>query len=328
MKVDIIGAGSLGMLIAGRLAAAGTEIRLWCRSREQSEALEKKGLVVSYEDGREPLKLAGDQVAAEPASGFAGAWLKEPGQLVVLAVKQNALQESVLQLLTPLKDEPLRIVCLQNGYGHIGLLQSRFPSAEIWAAVTTEAAKRKNLIEVIHTGSGEICIGKQGGQSSGAYLADQTEESGGPAIRSFVEALNTAGFSAYLSNEVDNMIYRKLLINAVINPLTAIWRIPNGELLHSEKRMHLMKALYDEITAVYEACGIPYDRGMWEKVMEVCLNTAANTSSMLADVMAARPTEIRWINGSIVDLAQHGGVEAPMNVMICRLLEGMNAKEG
>ena len=62
---------------------------------------------------------------------------------------------------------------------------------------------------------------------------------------------------------MDEMIYRKLLINAVINPLTALWRILM-ELLTSPERVRLMKQLYNEGIAVYEAAGISYGSGLWE----------------------------------------------------------------
>ncbi|MFD1904841.1 ketopantoate reductase C-terminal domain-containing protein [Paenibacillus rhizoplanae] len=101
---------------------------------------------------------------------------------------------------------------------------------------------------------------------------------------------------------MDTIIYRKLLINAVINPLTAIWRVQNGELLASPERVHIMKELYTEAIGIFEACGITLEQGAWEAILEVCRATSGNTSSMLADVLAARETEIRWINGSIVNM--------------------------
>lgn len=128
------------------------------------------------------------------------------------------------------------------------------PGSSIWAAVTTEAAKRKTLTEVIHTGKGEICIGKS---SSPINIHETDLQASEPeAIISFIEALAAAGFHASLSKEVDTIIYRKLLINAVINPLTAIWRVRNGELLASAARVQLMKELYTEAAGILEACGI------------------------------------------------------------------------
>ncbi|MNC52863.1 2-dehydropantoate 2-reductase [compost metagenome] len=123
------------------------------------------------------------------------------------------------------------------------------------------------------------------------------------------------------------MIYRKLLFNAVINPLTAIWRIQNGELTASGERIQLMKELYREAVNVYDACGIAYDVDAWEDILEVCRATSGNTSSMLADVLASRATEIRWINGSIVEMADRAGIAVPLHRWICRLVEGMNVKE-
>lgn len=59
MKIDIIGAGSLGLLLAGRLAQSGNEVRLWCRGVEQCRKLKDEGLTVSYEDGRDPISISG-----------------------------------------------------------------------------------------------------------------------------------------------------------------------------------------------------------------------------------------------------------------------------
>ncbi len=119
------------------------------------------------------------------------------------------------------------------------------------------------------------------------------------------------------------MIYRKLLINAVINPLTAIWRIPNGELLASEGRLQLMRELFREATMVYDACGVTYDEDAWDNILEVCRITAGNISSMLADVLASRTTEIRWINGSLVEMAERTGTSVPLHRWICQLVEGI-----
>ncbi|MNI47078.1 2-dehydropantoate 2-reductase [compost metagenome] len=189
--------------------------------------------------------------------------------------------------------------------------------------MTTEAAKRKTLTEVIHAGRGEVYIGKENQGDSGADMPPDEQK----AAISLTDQLVTAGFSAFMSKEVNTMIYRKLLINAVINPLTAVWRVQNGELLASEQRVLLMKELYAEAVAVYDACGIVYEDQAWEHIVEVCRATSGNISSMLADVLASRETEIRWINGSIVDLGERRGIEVPLHRWICRLVEGMRARE-
>ncbi|UQZ32897.1 2-dehydropantoate 2-reductase [Paenibacillus sp. PK3_47] len=325
MKIDIIGAGSIGLLLAGKLIQSGNGVRLWCRSEEQSRALKHSGLGISYENGQAAVVIAGDTFSAASVHGFAEAYLHEPGDWTAITVKQNALHYEMPEIFSPLSGSRLNILCFQNGYGHLEFLRELLPEASIWAAVTTEAAKRKTANGVIHAGKGELYIGKD--WNSKKLLAAEKQEEGNTSVRTLIKQLRSAGFSAHLSNDMDTMIYRKLLINAVINPLTAIWRIRNGELLASEERIQLMKELYKEAISVYDACGIRYEDGAWENILSVCRATSGNISSMLADVTALRATEVRWINGYIVDMGERCGVQVPLNRWVCRMVEGMMVRE-
>ncbi|WNS43812.1 2-dehydropantoate 2-reductase [Paenibacillus sp. MMS20-IR301] len=325
MKFDIIGAGSLGLLLAGMLAGTGAEVRVWCRSRQQCVELARSGITVSYEDGSAAVSVPGSSFKAETVEHYAQAQLADPGDWTLLTVKQKVVHGEFKALLSPLKHCRLNMVCFQNGWGHLDLLQELLPASAVWAAVTTEAAKRKTLTEVIHAGRGELCIGR-----SSQFTADgglDGQNSFNENAFSFVQALAAAGFNASLSKEVDTIIYRKLLINAVINPLTAIWRVPNGELLASSERVQIMKALYTEAVQVYDASDISYDPHTWEAILEVCRATAGNISSMLADVLASRETEISWINGSIVNMGLRRGLEVPLHRWICGLVDGMTVRE-
>ncbi|WP_313641934.1 2-dehydropantoate 2-reductase [Paenibacillus sp.] len=318
MKIDIIGVGSLGLLLAGKLTQSGNEVRLWCRGIEQCRQLEDGGLNVSYEDNRDPISISGDRFASAPIEEFTDTYLREPSDWIIVTVKQNTLHNALPEILSPLKAERVHIICFQNGIGHMEMLRDLLPKANLYAAVTTEAAKRKSLTEVIHAGAGEVWIGKWSVENGQAHIIHTDLQA-----NYLIEVLTMAGFSAFLSNEVDTMIYRKLLINAVINPLTAIWRIPNGELLASEGRLQLMRELFREATMVYDACGVTYDEDAWDNILEVCRITAGNISSMLADVLASRTTEIRWINGSLVEMAERTGTSVPLHRWICQLVEGI-----
>lgn len=325
MIIDIIGAGSLGMLLAGRLIKSGNKVRLWCRGKVQCQQLFHNGLTISYENETNEIFIPGEQFVAAPIRDFTDTYLMEPSDWIAITVKQNSLHYELPEILTAIREKQSHIVCFQNGCGHMEMLSAILPNAKLYVAVTTEAAKRKSLIEVIHAGAGTVWIGSWNKQ-------DQKE---GRSIdinidvqaNCLIETLTLAGFSALLSNEMNTMIYRKLLINSVINPLTAIWRIPNGELLASNYRMQIMKELYDEAIAVYEACDVVYEVGAWDNILEVCRSTSGNTSSMLADVLASKTTEIHWINGCLVNMAERSGMAVPLHRLVCQLVEGMIAEE-
>ncbi|QWU14955.1 2-dehydropantoate 2-reductase [Paenibacillus sophorae] len=317
MRIDIIGAGSLGLLLAGKLIFAGSRVRLWCRSEEQCAALSEDGITVSYEDGREPILVPGSEIEALPMSEFSRLYPEKPGDWLVLTVKQGPLHKMLPELLAPLRQSELNLLCLQNGWGHMELLRELLPAAHLYAAVTTEGAKRESQVRVVHAGTGQTVIGLWG--ESGTVQNN--------IAASLAKALVLAGFPVTLSNQVDTAIFRKLLINAVINPLTAVWRIPNGELLSSDLRLSMMRELYEEAVSVYDACGIACEFSLWDDILEVCRATSGNLSSMLADVLASRETEIGWINGSLVELAKQSGIDVPAHRWIIRMVEGMIVKE-
>ncbi|AIQ64981.1 hypothetical protein PSTEL_19560 [Paenibacillus stellifer] len=313
MKIDIIGAGSLGLLLAGMLMNSGCEVRLWCRTEDQAASLAESGLTVCNVAGEVQAHLKGEAMSAAPAPLFAAEWLKSPGDWLLLAVKQTVLHSELPDLLMPLRDITMNILCLQNGWGHLEMLQSLLPAASLYAGVTTEGAKRESGVRVIHAGKGHTYIGRWG-EGGGGSLSPESL---------LAARLETAGFSASVSNQVETMIFRKLMINAVINPLTAIWRVSNGELLASAARIDLMRELYDEAAAVCDAAGIYREDSLWDDILNVCRATSGNRSSMLADVLASRETEIRWINGALAELARRTGVDVPLHRGIIRIIEGM-----
>lgn len=317
MNIHIIGAGSLGLLYAGKLADSGCRVTLWCRSEEQADKLRASGITIE-EPGRHQVVDA-HAFSVSSWSSFAESGGGADADYLFLMLKQQGIEEMATEMLARFGQDHRRLLCFQNGTGHMERLQDLLPMWTLYAAITTEGAKRTSSVSVLHAGHGTTTIGKMkpAGSSLDAFSQDDHE------IK-LVKQLNRAGFEAFLSNEMDEMINRKLLINAVINPLTALWRIPNGELLTSPERVRLMKQLYNEGIAVYEAAGIPYGSGLWEWILSVCQSTSGNTSSMLKDVMDGRTTEVAWINGSIVRLGQKYGISVPKHELITQLIEGMN----
>ncbi|CAI6070263.1 2-dehydropantoate 2-reductase [Paenibacillus sp. JJ-100] len=318
MIIDIVGAGSLGLLFGGKLQAAGQRVRFWTRTSEQANQLKKNGIIMI--DNLCEIHIKPDEIDARPTTELTDTWNKAPGDWILLTIKQTHMKEFIDQINT-LNNRHLKIACFQNGIGHLEKLKEALPYSLIYSAITTEGAKRTQEAQVQRAGSGETSLGIS------ETLAVTTDgENCEEQIIALAKVMQQAGFDCTVSNEIDKLVYRKLLINGVINPLTALWRIPNGELLNKKERVRVMRQLYDETLTVYKAMGIQLEGDSWEQVIGVCRDTASNTSSMLADVLHKRTTEVESINGSMIRMAQQFNLEVPTHEVILHLIQGMQSE--
>lgn len=312
-QIAVLGGGALGMLLAYRLAASGQHVRLWTRTAAQAQQLNTKGLALEDQAGQE---IRAVKVAAEP---FGEAALGDAA-IVLVALKQTGITDATLAALHRKLADGAALLMFQNGVGHMERLLAAMPGRTLLAAVTTEGALRTGATSVRHTGFGTTWIGAwppERASSAELQLIDAKQR------------LEMAGFSTQMSNDIRESMLRKLLINAVINPLTALWRVPNGQLPGSADRMAVMQALFRETLDVLRRCGlrVPSDEELWETVLGVCAATAANRSSMLQDVMAARETEIDALNGAICRMADSLGVQAPWNATVTALVKAILVPE-
>ncbi|MGN7454986.1 ketopantoate reductase family protein [Paenibacillus pasadenensis] len=365
MKIEIIGAGAVGLLHGARLALGGAQVRMLTRGKEQAELLARDGIRLSR--GGEALDVAveastlhdaataeaeasalndaataeaeasalhdaataeaeasalhkvamarGEASALQDAAKAEAGRNEREGRWHVLAVKQTALGPELLRQLAALLRPGDSLLCLQNGIGHLEQLARTLPGIRLYAGMTSEGALRVGAREVVHAGAGELHYGPAPG-ADGSASAD-------PLLAGWRQALQRAGIAAFLSNDVEDRIYRKLLLNAVINPLTALLDVPNGRLPEHPQGSRLMKALHEESLSILVSAGFAATGEEWERLLDVCRRTAANTSSMLADVRAGRPTEIASINGELARLAARHGVPAPLNEAAAALVHAL-----
>lgn len=328
MQIDVIGGGSIGLLFGAKLAEAGADVRIWTRSEEQSALLSSQGIRLRERDGTSDRSIRVKSIWSERSSnkhllksgnrpGAAYRW-------VLLTVKQTDLNDQLLaklvEITTCSESEEVAVVCLQNGIGHLERIQSKLPNKPLFAAVTTEGAKRIDSRSVEHTGKGQLWLGKWNGNER------KRDESLEISQKMLISMLQSAGFTSFLSNDMENRIFNKLLINAVINPLTALFDIKNGDLPNHPSREKLMRKLYEETELVLVKAGMTLPSDGWQLIIDVCKQTSANSSSMLSDIRAGRVTEIDAINGGIVRLAGKHKLHAPVNQAIIELVQALHPK--
>lgn len=299
-RIDIVGAGSLGMLFAAKLGEAGAAVRLIARSGLQADEINRRGLAVS--DPADPETFRQVKVKALDSSCFENECEDGPGaDWILLTVKQRDVTDKLAAVLSGKLKSCGSILCFQNGIGHAEKLSEAVPSEAIWIAVTTEASRKESPWQVRHTGTGLTSIGE-------AVAGRDRDRLSWAHVETLAGLLGDAGFKSILSNDIESAVWNKLLMNSVINPLTAILRVRNGDLLRSEETLLLMRRLLEEGRQIAAKLGIQTAHDLWDRLVEVCKATSANHSSMLQDILNGRPTEIDWINGSLLRYGEREGL--------------------
>lgn len=214
---------------------------------------------------------------------------------VILLVKTGDTAEAAR---TALALQPRGVLSLQNGLVE-ATLRAECGSVPVGQGITTEGAFREGS-RVQPAGAGETLLP--------------------PGFEAVAEALREAGFRARVEPQIAAARLAKLLVNVAINPLAALFRVPNGALLAPPHRV-LLEALVREAWPVLRAAGLDLDEdAALARVVAVATATAGNRASMLQDVLAGRRTEIDAITGTLLAMAEAGGVELPTHRAVFTLV--------
>jgi 2-dehydropantoate 2-reductase len=307
MKIGILGAGSIGMHLAAQLHLAGQDVTLICRTQQQAVLLLEEGLV--YEDYEGNKKQLNIPVVSEEGVNIAF-------DILMIALKQTHLQSALTTLSRLLAVSPV-VVCFQNGIGHAEFFDRHFPHVSLFLAVTTEGALRESINSVRHTGIGTTWIGSADGENNYALVESILQQ----IMHSFIGTKITVKADL----KIHQRIWKKVLVNACINPLTAIFRVRNGKLIESASLLSIMEMIYLEAKEVAMSEGIEIEQGFLQEIVAVCKSTCNNKSSMLQDVEAGRKTEIDYINGAIKRTAEQHGITVPYNSMVLEMIHAIQA---
>ncbi|WP_247730138.1 ketopantoate reductase family protein [Halovivax limisalsi] len=289
MDIVVFGAGSLGSLVGGLLAR---EHDVTLVGREPHVArIEREGLVV---EGRIDAHV--HPRATADGSGLAA-------DLAVVTVKSFDTGAAGATLATGSYDAALS---LQNGMGNEATLADHL-SCPVLAGTVTYGAVRSAPGRVECTGVGTVTLGPRRGGAT--PLADRIGI-----------AFETAGIATTIAPDMPRRLWRKLAVNAGINPVTALARVENGATLESPAR-DLAADAARETARVARAEGIDLsDDEALEAVESVARATADNRSSMLQDVDSGARTEIGAISGYVVERARATGIDVPTNRTLARAI--------
>lgn len=290
MEVVIAGAGSIGLLIGSYLAESGWKVTFFVRRDEQAEFIRTLGI--------QRIDSSDSPIIFEAAAETDIQNLPENVPWIV-AVKSGGVASIVETLITQEVKSPVLFV--QNGFSHFNLV-SGTTLQNVFFATVEHGAARIDDRTVSHNGIGMMKIAPYRGEVT---ALDAIKRSA------------SASFPLNFVKDARSMIFRKVLINCMINPLTAILQLTNGQLMKNPDAKKLFDQLYDEVLAAFPEMHSELPRSAVE---EVCRKTSGNESSMLKDRLKGRPMEIDTIVSVLLQMADERGKKMPLLKTLERLL--------
>jgi 2-dehydropantoate 2-reductase len=296
MDILIVGTGALATLFAAQLTEAGHSVSMLGAWKNGLDALRSNGARIVNADGTESAYKV--HVTDNPRE------CKDAKHALVL-VKAWQTEHVGSQLKDCLAEDGLAVT-LQNGLGNYETLTRSLGPTRVALGATTTGA---TLL-----GPGSVRAGGEG------IISIERHQSIGPVE----DALKSARFSVQIVQDAQSLVWGKLVVNAAINPLTALLGVPNGELLERPSAREVMSALASEVAnvAAAEHIRLPFNDPV-KAAEDVARKTAANHSSMFQDIRRGAPTEIDAICGAVVEIGKRHNMETPANWACWRLVKAM-----
>jgi len=298
MKLAVLGPGGLGCLLAALFREAGADVSLVDYRPERVARLRRRGIQVhTLEAGHRVVKVP---IGLAPEVG--------PCDLTIVAVKAYQT-ETASRALPGLMSQGGMALTLQNGLGNLERLARTVGPERLLAGVGLLGVTAKDEGRIIYAGRGVIYIGAPIGSQVSAI-----------EVAAVVDLFRSAGLECQPREDIESVLWEKLVINVGINPLTALLRVPNGALLELPEAWEVAVAAAVEAQSVAQAAGLTLSGDPAARLRQVCSNTAANHSSMLQDILAGRPTEIEAMNAQVATRGRALGLPTPVNDLLTLLV--------
>lgn len=305
-KIAIVGAGSIGAVIAWHLARAGFNPSIVAR-KESAALLRREGLTLGDAGNNEKVSV---HVTDVPES---------LGQqdLVFVCFKAQDWPAGLSSIL-PLVGPKTIVVPMVNGipwwffqgFGGIhegrivkavdseGLLIKSIPSHQILGCVVYIAAERINTTHIAWSGRKKLVLG---------------EPFGGPSARlqAVIAVLNHAGLEGEASDRIRDIIWHKLLGNVSMNPLSVVTGATMGQMLTHSPLRRILVVMMEETLKLGAALGVKNSFDIEER-LKLPPSMMNYKSSMLQDFEAGRPLELGALSQAVGELAELVGLKMPM----------------
>lgn len=324
INFTVLGAGALGSLIGGRLADAGCNVHLIGREGHIT-AIKKYGLYVSGIRGEKKIKISASTSVKD---------IPFDTDVFIVSVKQKDTV-AVIRSLNGQIDEDAILLSFQNGLPFREMMLATEKGLKL-AAVTGWAATMEAPGKIAHTSDGEFMVGGTSEQ--------QNSIEGSEKVKTMLEILNRISKSR-ISPNIDGHLWTKLLI-ASIYSVFAVGGMSFGDVMGNPLVKKIMLAVWREGYSVAKSLNIQLEIYLGQLVPEMLVSNCFedfmragyiidlmlkdrkhHRPSVLLDLESERPTEIPYLNGTIVREGVKNGIKTPMNEALIQMIYEIEKKK-
>jgi len=305
VKICVVGAGSIGGLIAACMAQAGFETSVVARGAHL-RAIQAHGLTLIEPEGRFTVKLP----AADDPAVFG------VQEIVFIGLKAHQIP-AMLPSLAPLIGPHTVVVPAINGLPWWYFF--REGSAQDGASIRVldsqgsmfAALDPHHIIGcVVHAAAEVSAPGEIRANGVRTFYLGEPDGSLSRRLNGLADVMVHAGLEAHVSDKIRAEVWMKLIGNLTFNPVAALTRANLREICDNPGLIAYMRRIMEETNAVSAAYGVPQVMSI-ERRLELAHSVGPVRSSMLQDLEAGRPMEIEPIIGSVVELARNKGIATP-----------------
>lgn len=296
-SILIYGSGAMACLTAAHMAAAGNDVTMLDTWKDGIDALQNGVTLISPYG----------EASTYPVHAVVSPSKCLKAELTMVLVKSWQTAKAAKALALCLLPEGIAVT-LQNGLGNLEVLQDVLGVDRVRTGSATFGATL-------------LAPGKVRAAGMGMLTLDAD-----PRINILAEYFSKTGIPVQRDSDMRSILWRKVIINAAINPLTALLEVPNGRLIHNSDLTPLIENLVNEATTVAAAEGILFSpKDIFNQVIAICTDTAANLSSMLQDIQRGAPTEVDAICGSLLNAADRHKIPTPTLRTLTHLIHARSA---
>jgi 2-dehydropantoate 2-reductase len=299
MRIAVMGTGGMGGYFGGLLARAGEDVTFIARGNHL-DAIRKNGLAIKS-------VLSGDFTISAKATDNPGDI--GPVDFVLFCVKayDNAV---AAEQIRPLIGPETVVLSVQNGIDNEQQIGEVIGPEHVVGCVSYVSSTIESPGVIAQTGGpGKIVFGEMQGGTSARTKALQS-------------TLQNSNITAELHPDIQVALWQKFLGICGVNGVTALTRLPMGEIVACKETHNLMRGTMQEVEAVARASGVNLPEGCVDQSMDFFSSVEPSVrGSMYYDLAVGRRLELEVLNGTVVRLGDEHGIPTPMNFAIYAALK-------